>query len=67
MVNYHAGASRTCVHEFMYVSICHTYIYVETNEWNLFDSDGNSDEDQSAVVRKDKKDTRVNPMIQRVP
>uniref|UniRef100_A0A4W6CL37 Ring finger protein 113A n=1 Tax=Lates calcarifer TaxID=8187 RepID=A0A4W6CL37_LATCA len=24
-----------------------------------------SDEDQSAVVRKDKKDTRVNPMIQR--
>uniref|UniRef100_A0A8C4GR14 Ring finger protein 113A n=1 Tax=Dicentrarchus labrax TaxID=13489 RepID=A0A8C4GR14_DICLA len=29
------------------------------------DKDGNSDEDQSSVVRKGKKDTRVNPMIQR--
>lgn len=29
-------------------------------------SDENSDEDQTLVVRKEKKETRVNPMIQRV-
>uniref|UniRef100_A0AAQ4S9N2 Ring finger protein 113A n=1 Tax=Gasterosteus aculeatus aculeatus TaxID=481459 RepID=A0AAQ4S9N2_GASAC len=29
------------------------------------DKDGNSDEDQSSVIRKGKRDTRVNPMIQR--
>ncbi|XP_068194083.1 E3 ubiquitin-protein ligase RNF113A [Antennarius striatus] len=29
------------------------------------DKDGNSDEDQSSVVRKEKKNIRVNPMIQR--
>lgn len=29
-------------------------------------SDENSDEDQTLVVRKAKKETRVNPMIQRV-
>ncbi|TMS14873.1 RING finger protein 113A [Larimichthys crocea] len=29
------------------------------------DKDGNSDEDQSSVVRRGKKDTRVNPMIQK--
>lgn len=28
--------------------------------------DGNSDEDQSSVVRRDKKDMKVNPMIQKV-
>lgn len=30
-------------------------------------ADGSSDEDQSCVVRKEKKDARVNPMIQMVP
>lgn len=29
-------------------------------------SDENSDEDQTLVVRKEKKETRINPMIQRV-
>ncbi|XP_014909269.1 E3 ubiquitin-protein ligase RNF113A isoform X2 [Poecilia latipinna] len=29
------------------------------------DKDSNSDEDQSAVVRREKKDARVNPMIQK--
>lgn len=29
-------------------------------------SDGGSDEDQSSVVRRDKKGDRANPMIQRV-
>lgn len=32
----------------------------------MFFSDENSDEDQTLVVRKEKKETRVNPMIQRV-
>lgn len=32
----------------------------------LYSSDGNSDEDQSSVVRRDRKESRVNPMIQRV-
>lgn len=30
-----------------------------------FFSDGNSDEDQGTVVRRSKKETRVNPMIQK--
>lgn len=33
----------------------------------FFFSDDNSDEDQSSVVRRDKKGIRVNPMIQKVP
>lgn len=29
-------------------------------------SDGSSDENQTSVVRRENKDTRVNPMIQKV-
>lgn len=29
-------------------------------------SDGSSDESQTSVVRRENKDTRVNPMIQKV-
>uniref|UniRef100_A0A672YKF1 Ring finger protein 113A n=1 Tax=Sphaeramia orbicularis TaxID=375764 RepID=A0A672YKF1_9TELE len=41
---------------------CH--LLCVSNQTGVF-SDGNSDEDQSSVVRKQKKDSRINPMIQR--
>lgn len=42
---------------------------MQKNKFNFFFSfsDDNSDEDQSSVVRRDKKGIRVNPMIQKVP
>lgn len=48
--------------------VCVFFFYLTYSNQELMSSflDGNSDEDQKAVFRKEKKETRTNPMIQKV-